>query len=231
MKRLLLFVCLLLLPCFALAGEFTLTATVTAEQSALLALPVEEAEAIVPLAQGDSLSITALGSSYCEAMDGENRGYVALGDVTFDILQGEPMVLGEVDVSPTNIMFGRITLREKASTKSASLCRMEKGRLVLILGEENGMYHLAMPGHIGYGIKRFVSRDVEMLPYTIAYVNNDDPVHLRLDSRYGENWVITKLEPGTPVQLFKNPNGWAQVEVAGQRGRIVANFLSEEAPD
>lgn len=230
MKRLLLFVFLLLLPCFALAEEFTLTATVAAEQSVLLALPAEDAEIVAPLAQGDGLIITALGSTYCQAVSGENRGYIALGDITFDILQGEPMVLGEVDVSPTNIMFGRITLRAEASTKSASLCRMEKGRLVLILGEEHGMYHLAMPGHIGYGLKKFVSTDVEMLPYTVVYVDNDDPVHLRLDSRYGENWVITKLEPGTPVQLFSNPNGWAQVEVAGQRGRIVADYLSEEAP-
>ena len=230
MKRLLLFVFLLLLPCFALAEEFTLTATVAAEQSALLALPVENAEAVVPLAQGDGLTITALGSTYCQASSGENRGYVALGDITFDILHGEPMVLGEVDVSPTNIMFGRITLRAEASTKSTSLCRMEKGRLVLILGEKNGMVHLAMPGHIGYAIKKFVRSEVEMLPYTIAYVDNDEPVHLRLDSRYGENWIITKLEPGTPVQLFRNPNGWAQVEVAGQRGRIVGDFLSDEAP-
>lgn len=230
MKRLLLFVFLLLLPCFALAEEFTLTATVTAEQSALLALPVENAEAVAPLAQGDGLTITALGSTYCQASIGENHGYVALEDIAFDILQGEPMVLGEVDVSPTNIMFGRITLRAEASTKSASLCRMEKGRLVLILGEENSMVHLAMPGHIGYAIKKFVRSEVEILPYTIAYVDNDEPVHLRLDSRYGENWVITKLEPGTPVQLFRNPNGWAQVEVAGQRGRIVGDFLSDEAP-
>lgn len=230
MKRLLLFVFLLLLPCFALAEEFTLTATVTAEQSALLALPVENAEAVAPLAQGDGLTITALGSTYCQASIGENCGYVALEDIAFDILQGEPMVLGEVDVSPTNIMFGRITLRAEPSTKSTSLCRMEKGRLVLILGEENGMVHLAMPGHIGYAIKKFVRSEVETLPYTIAYVDNDEPVHLRLDSRYGENWVITKLEPGTPVQLFRNPNGWAQVEVAGQRGRIVGDFLSDEAP-
>lgn len=230
MKRLALFVFLLLLPCFALAEEFVLTAAVNAEQSALLALPVENAEIVAPLAQGDSLTITALGSTYCQAASGEKHGYVALKDIAFDILQGEPMVLGEVDVSPTNIMFGRITLRAEASTKSNSLCRMEKGRLVLILGEENGMVHLAMPGHIGYAIRKFIRGEVEMLPYTIAYVDNDGPVHLRLDSRYGENWIITKLEPGTPVQLFRNPNGWAQVEVAGQRGRIVADFLSDEAP-
>ena len=65
MKRLLLFVVLLLLPCIALAEEaFTLTATVTAEESALLALPIDDAEAVLPLVQGDALVVTALGTSY-----------------------------------------------------------------------------------------------------------------------------------------------------------------------
>jgi len=230
MKRWLILICLLL-PCLGAAeGELVLTATVSAQESALLPLPLDGEDPVLILEKGDVLTITALGSSYCEAIAGDTPGYIPLTDIAFDILEGQPTRLGEVDVSPTNLMFGRMTLREEASGKSKGLCKLAKGRLVLLLGEEGDMYHLAVPGYIGYGLKKQISTAVEPLPYTIYYVNNDAPVHLRLDSRYGENWVVTKLEPGTPVQLIKNPNGWAQVEVGGQRGRMVAEFLSEEPP-
>ena len=75
MKRLLLLFVLLLLPCIALADEpFALTATVSAEESALLALPIGDAESVLPLVQGDALTVTALGTSYCEAAVGEVAG-------------------------------------------------------------------------------------------------------------------------------------------------------------
>ena len=235
MKRILI---LLLLCCFlplaGLAEEkdgFVLTATVAAEESALLSLPVEESAQLLSLAKGDVLTITALGTTYCEALAGDAAGYVATADIAFDVMEGEPTRLGIVDVSPTNLLHGHMSLRESASTKSAALCRMAKGCLVLIIGEENGMYHLAMPGYIGYGQKKNIDDDVKPVGYRIAYVKNDDAVHLRLDSRYGENWIVMKLEPGTPVQFIRNPNGWAQVEVAGHRGRIVAKYLSFDAPE
>ena len=137
MKRLLLFVVLLLLPCIALAEEaFTLTATVTAEESALLALPIDDAEAVLPLVQGDALVVTALGTSYCEATVGEVAGYIATADVAFDILNGEPTHLMVIDCSPTNQYHGRITMRTEASTKSKAVRKLEKGCIVLVLGAE-----------------------------------------------------------------------------------------------
>ncbi len=232
MRKMLVLLVLLLLPCLACAEtDFVLTATVTAEESALLALPMDGTEVRQLLKTGDALTVTALGSVYCEAACGETAGYIAIADIVFDVLNGEPMHLGEVDVSPTNLLHGFMSLRESASTKSKALCKMAKGRLVLILSEENGMYQLAMPGYIGYGQKKNIKADVQPIEYRIAYVDNDDAVHLRLDSRYGDNWVVMKLEPGTPVQFIKNPNGWAQVEVAGHRGRIVGKYLSFDAPE
>ena len=223
---------LLLLPCMVHAeSEFLLTATVSAEESALLALPSEDAEILFSLCQGDALTVTMLGSSYCEAVCGDSVGYVALDDISFDVMEGKPTWLGEVDVSPTNLLFGRISLRESASTKSTALCKLAKGCLVLITGEENGMYRLAIPGYIGYGQMKNINTAVEPIEYSIAYVDNDDPVHLRLDNRYGDNWIVTKLEPGTPVQFIKNPNGWAHVEAAGHRARMVAEYLSFDPPE
>ena len=233
MKKWLLILLLFLLPVMAQAEEtpFTLTAQVTAEQSALLALPIGDAETLLPLTQGDALTVTALGVTYCEVVCGDPAGYIATADIAFDVLEGRPTLLGEVDVSPTNLLHGRISLRESASTKSKALCKMAKGRLVLILGEENGMYHLAMPGYISYAQAKGIDTDVKPESYRIAYVDNDDAVHLRLDSRYGSNWIVMKLEPGTPVQFIRNPNGWAYVEVAGHRGRIVAKYLSFDPPE
>lgn len=232
MKRMLWLLLVLLLPCMANAeGEFLLTATVTAEESALYALPSAEADILLPLEAGEQMVVTALGSVWCEAVGGEVAGYVPLADIAFAVMAGEPTCLGVVDVSPTNLLHGRMSLREQASTKSQALCRLAKGCLVLITGEDNGMYQLAIPGYIGYGQKKNVDTVVEPVEFRIAWVDNDDAVHLRLDSRYGENWVVTKLEPGTPVQFIKNPNGWAQVEAAGHRGRIVAKYLSFDAPE
>lgn len=232
MKKLLWLLVILLLPCAALAeDEFVLTAEVAAEASALYALPSAEADVLLPLGQGEQMAVTALGSVWCEAVCGEIAGYVPLKDIAFAVMAGEPTRLAQVDVSPTNLLHGRMSLREQASTKSKALCRLAKGCLVLITGEDNDMYQLAIPGFIGYGQKKNVSTVVESVEFRLAWVDNDDPVHLRLDSRYGENWVVMKLEPGTPVQFIKNPNGWAQVEVAGHRGRIVGQYLSFDPPE
>ncbi len=231
MKRLLLILALLLLPCLALAEEpFALTATVAAEESALLALPMEGAEAVLPLQTGDALTITALGTSYCEATAGETAGYIATADIAFDILAGEPTRLGVIEASPTNQYWGRITLRSGASRKSAAIRRVERGCLVLVLGEEGEMAHIALPDTEGYVISKYVEAIEPAESWRIAYVEPGVNAWLRLDSRSAKKWMICTLEPGTPVQFISNPNGWAVVEVAGYRGRMLANNLTFDAP-
>lgn len=232
MKRLLLFVVLLLLPCIALAEEaFTLTATVTAEESALLALPIADAETVLPLVQGDALTVTALGTSYCEAAVGEVAGYIATADVAFDILNGEATHLMVIDCSPTNQYHGRITMRTEASTKSKAVRKLEKGCIVLVLGTEGDMTHIALPDTEGYVVSKYMDEVEAANSWRIAYVEPGVNAWLRLDSRSGKNWRICRLEPGTPVQFISNPNGWAVVEVAGYRGRMLANNLTFTAPE
>ena len=232
MKRLLLFVVLLLLPCIALAEEaFTLTATVTAEESALLALPIADAETVLPLVQGDALTVTALGTSYCEATVGEVAGYIATADVAFDILNGEATHLMVIDCSPTNQYHGRITMRTEASTKSKAVRKLEKGCIVLVLGTEGDMTHIALPDTEGYVVSKYMDEVEAANSWRIAYVEPGVNAWLRLDSRSGKNWRICRLEPGTPVQFISNPNGWAVVEVAGYRGRMLANNLTFTTPE
>lgn len=232
MKRLLLFVVLLLLPCIALAEEaFTLTATVTAEESALLALPIADAEAVLPLVQGDALVVTALGTSYFEAAVGEVAGYIATADIAFDVLNGESTHLMVIDCSPTNQYHGRITMRTEASTKSKAVRKLEKGCIVLVLGAEGDMTHIALPDTEGYVVSKYMDEVEPAASWRIAYVEEGVNAWLRLDSRSGKNWRICRLEPGTPVQFISNPNGWASVEVAGYRGRMLANNLTFTAPE
>ena len=231
MKRFLLMLLLLLLPCMALAeGDFTLTATVSAEESALLALPIEGAEAVLSLATGDALTVTALGTSYCEAVVGDATGYIATADIAFDILQGEPTRLMVIDVSPTNQYFGRITLRTEASTKSKAIRKLEKGCIVLALEEVGSMTHVALPDTEGYVTKKHLDDIEPAKSWRIAYVDPGVKAWLRLDSQYPKKYLIFTLEPGTPVQFISNPNGWAVVEVAGYRGRMLAHNLTFTAP-
>ena len=77
------------LPLAGLAEEkdgFVLTATVAAEESALLSLPVEGSAQLLSLAKGDALTITALGTTYREALAGDAAGYVATADIAFDVM-------------------------------------------------------------------------------------------------------------------------------------------------
>ena len=233
MKRFLLaLLVLLLLPCIVLAEEeYVLTATVTAEESALLALPIQGADAVLPLAAGDALTITVLGTSYCEATAGEVSGYIATADIAFDMLNGEPTHLMVIDCSPTNQYYGRITLRTEASTKSKAVRRLEKGCIVLVLGMEGDMTHIALPDTEGYVVSKYMDEVEPVSEYRIAYVDEGVNAWLRLDSRNGKNWQICTLAPGTPVQFISNPNGWASVEAAGYRGRMLAHNLGFEAPE
>ena len=232
MKRLLLFIVLLFLPCIALAEEgFTLTATVAAEESALLALPIDGAEVALPLVQGDVLTVTVLGTSYCEATVGEVAGYIATADVAFDILEGEPTRLMVIDVSPTNQYHGRVTLRTEASTKSKAIRKLEKGCIVLALEAVGDMTRVVLPDTEGYVTSKHLDEIEPAEKWRIAYVDPGVNAWLRLDSRYGKDWMICRLEPGTPIQFISNPNGWAKVEVAGYRGRMLAHNLSFTAPE
>ena len=234
MKRLMLLLLLLLvLPCAALAEEapHTLTATVTAEQSALLALPIGDAEALLPLAQGDALTITVLGTSYCEATVGETAGYIATADIAFDVFGGEPTRLGVIDVSPTNQYHGRITLRTEASTRSKAVRKLEKGCIVLVLETAGDMTHIVLPDAEGYVTTKHLAGVEPVKSWRIAYVDPGVNAWLRLDSRYGKDWMICRLAPGTPIQFIDNPNGWAEVEVFGYRGRMLAHNLTFEAPE
>ena len=232
MKRLLLILFLLLLPCAALAeAPYTLPATVAAEQSALLALPIKDAETVLPLEKGEALTITVLGTSYCEAAVGETAGYIATADIAFDIFGGEPTRLGVIDVSPTNQYHGRITLRTEASTKSKAIRKLEKGCIVLVLEQTGDMTHVVLPDTEGYVTTKHLDSIEPAKSWRIAYVDPGVNAWLRLDSRYGKNWMICRLEPGTPIQFIDNPNGWAKVEVAGYRGRMLAHNLGFEAPE
>lgn len=234
MKRLMLLLLLLLvLPCAAQAEEapHTLTATVTAEQSALLSLPIGDAEALLPLAQGDALTITVLGTSYCEATVGETAGYIATADIAFDVFGGEPTRLGVIDVSPTNQYHGRITLRTEASTRSKAVRKLEKGCIVLVLETTGDMTRIVLPDAEGYVTTKHLAEVEPVKSWRIAYVDPGVNAWLRLDSRYGKDWMICRLAPGTPIQFISNPNGWAEVEVFGYRGRMLAHNLTFEAPE
>ena len=234
MKRfLILLMTLCLLPVAAMAEEepYRLAATVTAEQSALLSLPIGGAAEVLPLVQGDALTITALGTSYCEAVSGDVSGYVATADVAFDVMNGETTKLGVLEVSTSNQYWGRVSLWSKPSNKSKALKRIERGAIVLIAGEADGMWHVYLPDMDGYLVKKYVKDVKPVESYRIAYVEPGVNAWLRLDSQYAQKYMICKLAPGTPVQFIKNPNGWAQVEVAGYRGRMLANNLTFEAPE
>lgn len=232
MKRLLLCLFVLFLPCMVLAEEdFILTAAVSVEESALLALPIGDADAVLPLKRGDVLTITVLGTAYCEAACGEAAGYIATADIAFDVMAGKPTRLAVIDVSPTNMYKGRVTLRREASTKAKAIRKLEKGCIVLVLKTAGDMAHVALPDTEGYVTAKYVE-DVEAVKtYRIAWVDPGVNAWLRLDSRYGKEWMICRLAPGTPVQFIRNPNGWADVEAAGYRGRMLAHNLSFDEPE
>ena len=50
-----------------------------------------------------------------------------------------------IDCSPTNQYHGRITMLTEASTKSKAVRKLEKGCIVLVLGTEGDMTHIALP--------------------------------------------------------------------------------------
>lgn len=235
MKRSLMLLMLLVLCCLPMTGmaetPYRLTATVTAEESALLALPMDGAETVLPLKKGDVLVVTVLGTSWCEAVCGDAAGYVALGEIAFDVLAGEPAHLALIDVSSTNQYHGRLTLREEASTKSKALRKLARGTIVLLMEEEGRMVRVILPDKEGYILKGYTKDAVPAEEYRIAYVDPGVNAWLRLDSKYAKEYMIMQLAPGTPVQFISNPNGWAEVEAAGCRGRMLAHNLTFEAPE
>ncbi len=228
------FLFLLMLGSSALAQEkenFIMTATVTKEESALLSLPASEADVLLPLHKDDSMVILALGTHYCRAETQLTEGYVALEDIAFDVLKGRPTQLARVNASETNLLSGRASLREEADPKSTALIQIARQGLMLLLGEEGKMYHVAVPGYIGYIRKDNVLQDVTADDYRIAYLTNDDRVNQRLCMQFADRFVIQQLEPGTPVQYIREYKGWGWVEYNGYKGYIMDKYLSFTPPE
>ena len=84
---------------------YRLAATVTAEQSALLSLPIGGAAEVLPLVQGDALTITALGTSYCEAVSGDVSGYVSTGGLRGLGASTVPMIISVLGVCGIRILW------------------------------------------------------------------------------------------------------------------------------
>ena len=211
--------------------NFVMTATVAKTESALLSLPVSGSDTLLTLHKDDSVVILALGTHYCRAKTQQTEGYVALDDITFDILNGRPTQLARVNAAETNLLSGRATLREKADPKSAALIQIARQGLMLLLGEEGKMYHAAVPGHIGYMRKENVLQDVTADDYRIAYLTNDNRVNQRLCMQFADRFVIQQLEPGTPVQYIREYKGWGWVEYNGYKGYIMDQYLSFTPPE
>ena len=139
--------------------------------------------------------------------------------------------MGVVNKSPDSWDQGRLTVRKTASRKGKALCKVAPGCLMLMLEEEGEMLQIVLPDGEGYILSKYVADVKPARSYRIAYVDPGVKAWLRLDSQYPKKYLIFTLEPGTPVQFISNPNGWAEVEVAGYRGRMLAHNLTFTAPE
>lgn len=228
-KMLWVIVFLTLLFSCAAAEEIPYLEAEVAEEVFFLTLPAEDAEPVLadPLESGERVNVTALGSSYCEAVVQGHEGYLPLEALDFAICEGNETQLGMIDkIETKGHIWGRVTLRTEPHRKAEAVKKLRKGEFVLKMEEDGEFIRVVGPGYEGYVLKKYVA-DAQRREYVLARVVNDDEIHMRMDTGYWDEWVILKLQPGEVVQLISDVRGWAYLEAHGYRGRTHTKYLKE----
>jgi uncharacterized protein YgiM (DUF1202 family) len=217
------------------AGLVT-TATLKSAAS-LLQQPRADAAFVAALNQGDEVQVKQMGLSWCLAVSGDKEGYVASQLLTFsEVTEAETFAV----VSANN---GRLTLREKDSTKSKALGKYNNGSIVAVIEKGDPFTLVRVDGKEGYllsdhltltGARESSGTGVISWPDDPKRVRN---IKMRWSGKTGNN-VIMNVKTGNEFVLLAQGDDWSEIELLGKVGFMMTKYLlmdtqpapSEQAP-
>lgn len=206
----------------AKAGKTT-PATLKSAAS-LLQQPRADAAFVQALSEGEEVAVKTMGLSWCQVVAGGKEGYVASALLTFsDAAEGETFAV----VSANN---GRLTLREKSSTKSKALGKYNNGNIVAVMEKGSPFTLVRVAGKEGYlltdhltltGPRESAGTGVVSWPDNPKRVRN---IKFRWADKTGNN-VIGNVKTGSEFVLLKQGDDWSEIELEGKVGYMMTQYL------
>lgn len=199
-------------------------AATVAGGATLLSKPRADGEFVAGLSDGDEVKVSVIGLAWSKVKAGDQEGYVSSRLLKFsDAAESEALAI-------VNAKNGRLTLRQKDSTKSKALGKYNNGNVVAVLEKGDKFTKVAIAGKEGYLLTEhltFSAPQEGLGTGTIIWpekTKGTRVIKLRWSEKSGNN-VVANVETGTEFVLLSKGDDWCQIEVKGKVGYMMTKYL------
>lgn len=207
------------------AADAKAEAIVTAaEGTAMFELPSHESSILANLNSGAVLTVKILGLGWTKVDNAGQEGYVPTYTLSFGY--GSPQPALAVVTAPG----GKLTLREKMTTKSKALGSVPSGRALVLLAKGKTfslVRHEAKEGYVltAHLEERPAEQNLGTLTQVVA-IDGKTTANVRLRAKADRRApYYTSVKSGNAVVVKDIQNDWASVEYEGYHGFMMGEYL------
>jgi SH3-like domain-containing protein len=202
-----------------------------ASDASLLLEPRADAAFVAGVMADTQVDVLEMGLTWSKVDAGLAQGYLASRFLKFsDVAEDKTFAV----VSARN---GRLTLREKPSTKARALAKLNNGTVTAVLEEEaDNFTKVAVNGKEGYLLTNHLEFSAAKESVgTGVVIHPDHPgksrkIRMRWSDKTGEN-IIGNVLTNTPVVIVSKGENWYEIETLGKIGYMMKKYIQEdEAP-
>lgn len=222
-------------PVFAQEAVMPITATVRHEGDVpVYPAAIASGEPIATLQDGERVSVSQLGLSFCKVATEQGEGYIPAQCLTF----------ASADKARTYCVVaakssGKLTLRKEATTKSDSLGMFPNGTVAVALGPGDVFTYVYIGGKLGYMLTEHLQYTEAVAPaQALAVIINpkaeDKPIAVKLRMRPSRSASEAGEYPsGTEVSVISIQGDWCEVAFDGIYGFMMTEYLqvTQQAED
>jgi uncharacterized protein YgiM (DUF1202 family) len=192
--------------------------------TAMFEFPSHESAIKAQIASGTVLTVKALGLSWTKVDNAGQEGYVPTYTLSFGYGSPQPglaMVIAK---------GGKLTLRQKMTTKSKSLGSVPSGRAVVLLAKGKTfslVRHDAKEGYVLTSHLEEMTADTDLGTLTqVVPAKGKTTANVRLRAKADRKAnYYTSIKSGSFVVVKGIENGWAKVEYEGYHGFMMEEYL------
>lgn len=190
----------------------------------LLSKPRADGEFVASLSDGAEVKVSVIGLAWCKAKAGDQEGYVSSKLLKFsDAAESEAFAV-------VNAKNGRLTLRQKDTTKSKALGKFNNGNVAAVVEKGDKFTKVLIAGKEGYLLTEhltFSAAQEGLGTGTVVWpekTKGTRVIKLRWSEKSGNN-VVASIETGTEFVLLSKGDDWCQIEVNGKVGYMMTKYL------